>query len=61
VRPAAVIASHPNEAATAGGKVREGSRMAAFVAGVTGRPVHMALSGRTMEFDGGAKCVAGCQ
>jgi L-ascorbate metabolism protein UlaG (beta-lactamase superfamily) len=60
VRPAAVIASHPNEAATVNGKVREGSRMAAFVAGVTGRPVHMALSGRTMEFDGSAKCVAGC-
>jgi L-ascorbate metabolism protein UlaG (beta-lactamase superfamily) len=61
VRPAAVIASHPNEAATAGGKVRDGSRMAAFVAGVSGRPVHMAISGRTMEFDASAKCVAGCQ
>ena len=27
---------------------------------IKGRPVHLALSGRTMEFDGNAKCVAGC-
>jgi hypothetical protein len=23
-------------------------------------PVHIPLSGKTMEFDGGGKCVAGC-
>jgi L-ascorbate metabolism protein UlaG (beta-lactamase superfamily) len=60
VRPNAVIASHVNEAATAGGKVRPDSRTAAFMALVKGRPVHPALSGKTMEFDGNAKCVAGC-
>lgn len=60
VRPAAVIATHPNEAATAGGKLRPGSRTALFASRVQGRPVHLAVSGRTMEFDGNAKCVAGC-
>jgi hypothetical protein len=60
VRPAAVIASHVNEGATTGGKIRPGSRTAAFIGLVKGRPVYPALSGRTMEFDGDAKCVAGC-
>jgi L-ascorbate metabolism protein UlaG (beta-lactamase superfamily) len=60
VRPAAVIATHVNEAATRDGKVLPGSRTAAFMAAVKGRPVYLALSGRTMEFDGNAKCVAGC-
>jgi L-ascorbate metabolism protein UlaG (beta-lactamase superfamily) len=60
VRPAAVIASHVNEGATTGGKVRPGSRTAAFISMVKGRPVYPALSGKTMEFDGDAKCVAGC-
>jgi L-ascorbate metabolism protein UlaG (beta-lactamase superfamily) len=60
VKPAAVIASHVNEAATSGGKVRPDSRTAAFMNLVKGRPVYLALSGKTMEFDGAAKCVAGC-
>ncbi len=60
IKPAAVIASHVNEAATSGGKVRPDSRTAAFMSLVKGRPVHLALSGKTMEFDGNAKCVAGC-
>ena len=60
VRPAAVIATHVNEGATDGGTVKPGSRTAAFTKLVTGRPVHPALSGKTMEFDGNAKCVAGC-
>lgn len=60
VAPAAVIASHTNEASTSGGKLRPGSRTATFVSLVKGRPVHLAISGRTMEFDGSAKCVAGC-
>jgi len=33
---------------------------AAFIALVQGRPVYPALSGKTMEFDGAGKCVAGC-
>jgi L-ascorbate metabolism protein UlaG (beta-lactamase superfamily) len=60
VRPAAVIASHVNEGATNGGKVRPASRTAAFMGMVKSRPVHLALSGKTMEFDGDGKCVAGC-
>ena len=60
VQPAAVIVSHVNEGATTGGKVRPMSRTAAFVALVKGRPVYPALSGKTMEFNGSGKCVAGC-
>jgi len=61
VKPASVIASHVNEAATAGGKLKPNSRTAAFVNLVKGRPVYPAISGRTMGFDGKAKCVSGCQ
>ena len=60
VRPAAVIASHVNEGATSGGKVRPTSRTAAFMSLVKGRPVYPALSGKTMQFNGDGKCVAGC-
>ena len=45
---------------TTGGKVRPESRTATFMNLVKGRPVYPALSGKTMEFDGGAKCIAGC-
>ena len=60
VQPTSVIVSHVNEGATEGGKLRAGTRTAAFVALVKGRPVYPALSGKTMEFDGTGKCVAGC-
>jgi L-ascorbate metabolism protein UlaG (beta-lactamase superfamily) len=60
IQPASVIVTHVNEAATSGGKVRPASRTAAFIARVKERPVYPALSGRTMEFDGAGKCVAGC-
>ena len=60
VRPAAVIATHVNEGATSGGKVRPISRTAAFMSLVKGRPVYPALSGKTMQFNGDGKCVAGC-
>ena len=60
IQPASVIVTHVNEAATRGGKIRPDSRTAAFIALVKGRPVYPALSGRTMEFDGTGKCVAGC-
>ncbi len=59
VKPAAVIATHVNEGATVGGKLKPNSRTAAFIKLVK-RPVHLAISGRTMEFDGKANCVAGC-
>ena len=60
IKPVAVIASHVNEGATAGGKVTPTSRTAAFINLVKGRPVYLALSGKTMEFNGDAECVAGC-
>jgi L-ascorbate metabolism protein UlaG (beta-lactamase superfamily) len=59
VRPAAVIASHANEAGTVGGKVRAGSKTEAFTKAVK-VPVHIPLSGRTMQFDAAGKCTAGC-
>ncbi|MDQ6639893.1 MAG: MBL fold metallo-hydrolase [Pseudomonadota bacterium] len=59
VRPASVIASHANEVGTVGGKVRPGSRTEAFIKAAK-VPVHVPLSGKTMEFDGAGKCTAGC-
>jgi len=59
VRPAAVIPSHANEAATRDGKVLPGTRTARFIE-ATHVPVHVPLSGRTMSFDAGGACVAGC-
>jgi L-ascorbate metabolism protein UlaG (beta-lactamase superfamily) len=59
VKPVAVIASHANEAATVNGEVQPDTKTAAFIEAV-GVPVHVPLSGRTMEFDGQASCVSGC-
>jgi L-ascorbate metabolism protein UlaG (beta-lactamase superfamily) len=60
VKPASVIASHANEAATKGGKPVPGSKTETFMKAVKGASVHIPLSGRTMEFDAAGKCVAGC-
>jgi L-ascorbate metabolism protein UlaG (beta-lactamase superfamily) len=59
VKPASVIASHANEVGTVGGKVRAGSKTEAFIKAAK-MPVHVPLSGKTMEFDGAGKCTAGC-
>ncbi len=59
VRPASVIITHANEPVTEGGKLRPLSRTAAVINRLKATP-HLALSGRTMEFDGKGKCVAGC-
>lgn len=59
VKPNAVIASHTNEVATKGGKLIPGTKTEAFMKAV-GVPVHLPLSGKTMEFDGAARCVSGC-
>jgi L-ascorbate metabolism protein UlaG (beta-lactamase superfamily) len=59
VKPASVIASHANEVATVGGKVRPGSKTEAFMKAVKA-PVHVPLSGKTMEFDAAGTCTAGC-
>ena len=60
LRPASVILTHVNEAATEGGKLRPASRTASVVKLLKSATPHLALSGRTMEFDGSGKCVAGC-
>jgi len=59
VKPASVIASHANEVGTVDGKVRPGSKTEAFMK-ATRVPVHIPLSGKTMEFDAAGKCTAGC-
>lgn len=59
VKPNSVIASHVNEVATTGGKVLPGSKTEAFIK-ASKVPVHVPLSGKTMEFDSAGKCVAGC-
>ena len=59
VKTASVIASHANEVGTVKGKVRPGSKTEAFMKAVK-VPVHIPLSGKTMEFDSAGKCTAGC-
>jgi L-ascorbate metabolism protein UlaG (beta-lactamase superfamily) len=59
VRPASVIITHPNEPVTEGGKLRPLTRTAAVIRELKA-PAHLAISGRTMEFDGSGNCVAGC-
>ncbi|MFL6695879.1 MAG: MBL fold metallo-hydrolase [Vitreoscilla sp.] len=59
VKAASVIPSHANEIGTVDGKVRPGSKTEAFVKAAA-MPVHLPLSGHTMEFDAKGKCVAGC-
>jgi L-ascorbate metabolism protein UlaG (beta-lactamase superfamily) len=59
VKPVSVIASHANEVATKGGKVLPGTKTETFGKAVA-VPVHIPLSGKTMEFDNSGKCVAGC-
>ena len=48
-----------NEAATQNGKVVAGTRTETF-SKAANMPVHIPLSGKTMEFDGAGMCVAGC-
>ncbi len=59
VKPNAVIATHVNEVATRGGKVNPGSKTEAFMKAVS-VPVHIPLSGKTMEFGGDGRCRANC-
>ena len=59
VKPNAVIASHANEETTRDGKVIAGTKTETFIK-TTNVPVHVPLSGRTMEFDSDGKCVSGC-
>ena len=59
IEPKAVIASHANEAATAGGALKKGTRTSLF-RDLVKVPVHVPLSGRTMVFDADAACTEGC-
>jgi L-ascorbate metabolism protein UlaG (beta-lactamase superfamily) len=59
VQPASVILTHANEPATEGGRLRPQSRTAAVIEQLQ-PPTHLAISGRTMEFDGRGLCVEGC-
>lgn len=59
VKPAAVIPSHANEASTKDGKVIADTRTDKFIK-ASRVPVHLPLSGRTMEFDSKGKCISGC-
>jgi L-ascorbate metabolism protein UlaG (beta-lactamase superfamily) len=59
VQPASVILTHANEPATEGGRLRPQSRTAALIEQLQ-PPTHLAISGRTMEFDGRGLCVEGC-
>lgn len=59
VKPASVIPSHANEVATNGGRLVAGSRTDTFIKAVK-VPAHLPLSGRTMSFNSGGKCVSGC-
>jgi hypothetical protein len=58
VRPNSVIVSHANEPATINGKVVAGSKTEAFINSAR-MPVHVPISGRTMQFDGSGRC-SGC-
>jgi len=59
VKPGSVIPSHANEEATKDGKLIPGTRTDTFIRAAN-VPAHVPLSGKTMEFDGNGKCVAGC-
>jgi L-ascorbate metabolism protein UlaG (beta-lactamase superfamily) len=59
VKPSAVIVSHANEVATKGGRLIPGTKTEAFIKAVS-VPVHIPLSGMTMEFGGNGRCVSGC-
>ena len=59
VKPNSVIPTHVNEVATKGGKVVPGTKTEQFMKRV-GIPTHIPLSGKTMVFDGNARCVSGC-
>lgn len=60
IQPMSVIASHANEAATENGEVIADTKTDRFIR-ATDMPVYVPLSGRTLEFNDGGKCVAGCQ
>jgi len=59
IKPAAVIASHVNEAATKDGQVVPNTKTDTFIR-ASSVPVYLPLSGRTMAFDRDGNCLSGC-
>ena len=59
IKPAAVIASHANEAATRNGKVIKGTRTDTFIK-ASKVSVYVPLSGKTMSFNHSGTCMKGC-
>ena len=59
IKPAAVTPSHANEPVTKDGKLIAGTKTETFINALS-VPAHLALSGRTMSFDGDGKYVSGC-
>ncbi|MDJ0718544.1 MAG: hypothetical protein QNJ54_30690 [Prochloraceae cyanobacterium] len=59
VKPRSVIASVAIEMATRGGQVIQSTRTARFIE-LTNMPVHVPLSGQTMEFNRLGQCISGC-
>jgi L-ascorbate metabolism protein UlaG (beta-lactamase superfamily) len=60
VRTKAVIPSHAEQIVTVNGKLLPGTQTAEFIRLLGDIPAYLPLSGRTMEFDSDARCVAGC-
>ncbi len=59
IRPESVILTHVNEPVTQGGKLLAKSKTAALMKQL--KPdTYLALSGRTMEFNGDGRCMSGC-
>jgi L-ascorbate metabolism protein UlaG (beta-lactamase superfamily) len=59
VKPKSVIVSHANQPSTKDGKLLPESRAATFKK-ASKVPMHLPLSGVTMEFNDKGKCVSGC-
>ncbi len=57
IKPKAVIPHHMNEAATEKGALKTDSKTALFKSLIKDIPVYIPISGRTMEFDGEARCL----
>ncbi|MBV9082651.1 MAG: MBL fold metallo-hydrolase [Acidobacteriaceae bacterium] len=60
VRVSVVIPSHASQAVTTNGQVDPNTRTAEFIRLLGDTPAYLPLSGRTMEFDRHARCIAGC-
>ncbi len=62
IKPKTAIPTHANEESTRDGKPVPGSKVAKFMQSVDDEiTVQLPLSGVTMEFDAGGKCVKGCR